>query len=66
MSVAERLVQARGDESRKSVCEAVGISMSALQMYENGTRIPRDRVKIRLARHYGTTVASLFFPDDAT
>ena len=66
MSTAERLVLARGEESRQSVCDAIGISRSALQMYETGKRIPRDSIKIRLARHYQTTVQDLFYPDSAT
>lgn len=66
MSTAERLVLARGEESRQSVCDAIGISRSALQMYETGKRIPRDSIKIRLARHYQTTVQDLFYPDNAT
>lgn len=64
MSIAERLVLARGNESRQSVCDAVGISLSALQMYENGKRIPRDPVKIRLAQHYQTSVQDLFFAQE--
>lgn len=66
MSVADRLIQARGDESRKSVCDAVGISLSALQMYENGMRVPRDKIKIRLAQHYQTSVQDLFFSENVT
>ena len=61
MNVAERLLAARGDASRRSVAEAVGISVSALTMYEIGQRIPRDEVKKRLADHYGRTVQELFF-----
>ena len=66
MSTAERLVLARGNESRKSVCNAIGISISALQMYESGMRIPRDSIKVRLAQHYKTSVQDLFFAEDAT
>ena len=66
MSVAERLVTARGKESRQSVAESVGISVSALQMYENGMRVPRDKIKILLAQHYNMTVQDLFFPLNAT
>ena len=64
MSIAERLILARGDESRQSVCDAIGISLSALQMYENGKRIPRDNVKTRLAQHYHTSVEALFFAQE--
>lgn len=63
MTTAERLILARGNESRQSVCDAVGISLSALQMYENGKRIPRDYVKVRLAHHYRTSVQDLFYPE---
>ena len=66
MDVGERLLRARGEEPRKKVCEAVGISLSALQMYENGRRIPRDGVKLRLAAHYGCSVEALFFASNDT
>ena len=61
MTVAERLVQARGDKRRDEVASAVGISLSAISMYENGERIPRDEIKIRLADYFGCTVQELFF-----
>ena len=66
MSIAERLVQARAGRNRKSVCDAVGISLSALSMYENGYRVPRDKIKVRLAQLYQTSVQDLFFAEDAT
>lgn len=61
LSIAERLIQARGDRRREDVANAVGISISALSMYECGQRVPRDDVKVRLADHYKTTVQKLFF-----
>ena len=61
MSVAERLVTARGKKSREEVANAVGVSVSAISMYENGARIPRDEIKVRLADYYKTTVQRLFF-----
>ena len=66
MELGERLRLARGDEPRKSAAAAVGIAVSTLQMYENGRRVPRDPVKLRLARHYGVSVEALFFATDAT
>lgn len=59
--VAERLVNLRGDRTREEVAKAVGVSVSAISMYENGERIPRDDVKIRLANYYQKTVQSIFF-----
>ncbi len=60
-NVADRLVQARGEESRADVCAAIGISGSALRMYETGQRVPRDDIKIKLAEHYNTDVQTLFY-----
>ena len=60
-TIAERLRRARGMEPRSSVCKALGISYSALQMWENGKRIPRRATMIKLAEHYRTTVQALFF-----
>ena len=57
---AKKLSQLRGDKSQTAVA-AVGISTSALAMYENGHRVPRDEIKIALAKYYGTTVGELFF-----
>lgn len=59
--IAEKLVELRGEKTQAEVAENVGISLSALAMYETGKRIPRDEIKIRLANYYGTTVESLFF-----
>lgn len=61
MTVAERLVKARGDRKREEVAKAVGVSLSAISMYENGVRIPRDETKVKLAEYYNTTVQELFF-----
>ena len=59
--IAKRLVTLRGNESRESVAEAIGVSVSALAMYETGARIPRDETKLRIAQHYGCSVQEIFF-----
>lgn len=61
MTIAEKLIAARGNMKREDVCEAVGISLSALAMYENGHRVPRDEIKVKLAKLYGTSVEELFY-----
>lgn len=61
MTIAERLVKARGDKRREEVAAAIGVSLSAISMYENGERIPRDETKVKLAEYYKTTVQDLFF-----
>lgn len=65
MTIAERLVQARGNIPRDIVASAVGISLSAISMYENGQRVPRDEIKVKLADYYHTTVQALFFDMDS-
>lgn len=65
MSVAQRLIEARNNKTREEVANAIGISVSAISMYENGYRIPRDEIKIRLADYYNTTVQALFFDNDS-
>ena len=59
--MGQRLRDLRGDKSRNEVAKAVGISLSALTMYETGQRIPRDQIKVKLADYYGKTVQDLFF-----
>ncbi|MBR3008354.1 MAG: helix-turn-helix transcriptional regulator [Stomatobaculum sp.] len=59
--IGARLRSLRGDTPRAVVADAVGISVSALQMYENGARVPRDQKKMALAEYYHTTVEAIFF-----
>lgn len=62
--IAKKLIKLRGKKSRSEVAKAIGISVSALSMYENGERIPRDNIKIRLANYYGRTVNFIFFTNE--
>ena len=57
----KKLIALRGEQSRQTVAAAIGISVSAITMYENGKRIPRDEIKMRLAEYYGVSVQELFF-----
>jgi transcriptional regulator with XRE-family HTH domain len=59
--IAKRLVELRGTKSRDEVATACGISVSALAMYEQGERIPRDDIKIRIAKYYKRSVENIFF-----
>ena len=60
----KRLVTLRGDKSQETVAKDVGISTSALGMYETEQRIPRDEIKIALANYFNTTVEAIFFAAD--
>ena len=57
----QKLVALRGNKSQATVASDIGISISALAMYESGQRNPRDDVKLALANYYGVSVAYLFF-----
>ena len=59
--VADRLVRLRGDKTQECVAKAVGISISALAMYETANRMPRDEIKLKIANYYGKTVQEIFF-----
>lgn len=59
--IGEKLVKLRGQRTQSEVAEAVGISTSALSMYECGERIPRDTIKVLIANYFETTIESLFF-----
>lgn len=62
--IAKKLREYRGTTPREEVANAVGISRSALSMYENGERVPRDELKKALAAYYKTTVGALFFDEE--
>ena len=69
LEMARRLVELRGDKSQATAgrdCQAwcygeIGISISALSSYETGQRIPRDEVKVRIAKYYRRSVPYIFF-----
>ena len=61
--IGYRLRELRGNTSRETVADAVGISVSAISMYENGERIPRDVVKVKLASYYDRSVQEIFFDE---
>ena len=59
--VGARLKKLRGDRSRKELADALGLKVSTIGMYENGQRIPRDKMKIKMAKYFNTDVKTLFF-----
>jgi len=59
--IGMKLLYLRGKKSRDMVAKSLGISMSALQMYENGQRVPRDEIKMKIAKYYNSNVEEIFF-----
>lgn len=62
--IGKRLMMLRGDISREELANAIGISVSAVSMYENGERIPRDDIKIKIANFFARSVQEIFFDND--
>ena len=60
-TIGERLRLLRGGKTILEVANACNISPSALSMYENGERVPRDEIKVKLAGFYSETVQAIFF-----
>ncbi len=60
-TIAKKLLDLRESKSREEVSNELGISVSALQMYENGQRIPKDEIKIKIANYYKKSVQEIFF-----
>lgn len=63
-AIGHKLIKLRGNRTQDEVSRAIGISLSAIGMYERGERIPRDEVKIAIAKYYDTTVQAIFYADE--
>ncbi len=61
--LGQKLRQLRGNRTQQEVASAVGVSAMAISQYEAGKRIPRDAVKLGLAKLFGQSVEQIFFTD---
>lgn len=59
-SILRRLRREK-NETQEAAAIAIGISPSALAMYETGQRTPRDDVKVAIATHFKKSVKYIFF-----
>lgn len=48
-------------ETQEKTAKCIGISKSALNMYERGERVPRDEIKVKIAAYFESTVQDIFF-----
>jgi len=62
-AIGKTLRELRGIRSIVDVCRDLEISPSTLSMYEHGERVPRDDIKMRLAKYYGKSVNDIFFAE---
>lgn len=61
MSAGMKLRALRGKKTLQLVANELGITKSALAMYERDKRTPRDEIKVKIAAYYGETVQAIFF-----
>jgi DNA-binding XRE family transcriptional regulator len=61
--IASKLVELRGSRTQQEVADAIGVSVSAIGMYETGERVPKDDIKIRLANFYVVKITDIFFSE---
>lgn len=47
--------------TQEELAKEIGVGVSAISMYEQGNRIPRDEIKIRLAKFFEESVEYIFF-----
>ena len=64
VKVGKALRELRGERSREEVAGELQISPSALAMYEQGERMPRDNIKVRIANYYQVPI-TIFFTGNA-
>lgn len=62
--IARKIIELRNERklTQTELATALGISVSNIGMYETGKRIPRDEVKISMAKFFGVDVSYIFYP----
>jgi len=61
IAVKLKELREKSNLSRKKFADDLHISYSAACAYESGERIPRDEIKMQIAKYYGKTVLEIFF-----
>ena len=63
MNVGKTLSELRikKKKSRLEMARDIGVSKSAIAMYERGERIPKDSIKVKIAAYFQKSVESIFF-----
>ncbi|MGN0620002.1 MAG: helix-turn-helix transcriptional regulator [Ruminiclostridium sp.] len=66
MAIGEKLKELRENEnkSQDEMAKEIGVTKSSWAKYERNERVPRDEVKIRIAKFFKKTVQEIFFGQD--
>lgn len=60
-SFPSKLKELRGNKTQREVAEALDIPASTYAAYEQGVRVPKDSMKMKIADYYKRTVGYIFF-----
>lgn len=61
LTAGEKMRKLRGNRSQDEVAKALGISYSSYSKYERDERVPRDKMKKKIASFFKTNVVDIFF-----
>lgn len=61
MTAGQRIRELRGKRTAEECARAVGITRSSWVKYERGERIPRDKMKEKIALFFKKSVQDIFF-----
>lgn len=62
----DELKRLRGEKTQREVAAELNISPSAWAMYEKNERIPRDALKVKIAKMFGKSVQEIFYAKEVT
>ncbi len=62
-SACEKMRELRGKRTQAEVAAGLGIKPSTYASYEQGTRVPKDAMKMKIAEYYNRSVKFIFFSD---
>lgn len=68
MSLGEKLKLLREEKgiSVDEMATELDLTRQAIYNYENNIRIPRDEIKVKIAKYYNKSVGEIFFDTRAT
>ena len=56
-----KVLRLQAKKTQQQAADEMKITKSALAMYERDERVPRDEVKVVIAKYYGESIESLFY-----
>lgn len=59
----EKMRELRGKRTQAEIAEKLGVKPSTYASYEQGARIPKDAMKIKIAQLYNRSVKYIFFSE---